>query len=39
MITFYGLSDATTPDGASYFMHVHIARAADRVGVALNDTL
>lgn len=27
------------PDGACYFMHVHIARAADRVGVALNDTL
>lgn len=27
------------PDGASYFMHIHIARAADRVGVALNDAL
>ncbi len=27
------------PESASYFMHVHIARAADRVGVALNDAL
>lgn len=25
------------PDGASYFMHVHITRAADRVGVSLSD--
>jgi GntR family transcriptional repressor for pyruvate dehydrogenase complex len=25
------------PDGASYFMHIHIVRAAARVGVALND--
>jgi GntR family transcriptional regulator, transcriptional repressor for pyruvate dehydrogenase complex len=25
------------PDGASYFMHVHIMRAAARIGVALND--
>lgn len=27
------------PDGASYFMHVHLAKAADRVGVVLNDVL
>ena len=26
------------PDGACYFMHVHILRAADRVGVSLSDT-
>lgn len=26
------------PDGACYFMHVHILRAADRVGVALSET-
>lgn len=26
------------PDGACYFMHVHIMRAADRVGVPLSET-
>jgi GntR family transcriptional repressor for pyruvate dehydrogenase complex len=26
-------------EGASYFMHVHIARAADRVGVMISDAL
>ena len=25
------------PDGAGYFMHVHILRAADRVGIALSE--
>lgn len=25
------------PDGAAYFMHVHLIRAADRIGVVLND--
>jgi GntR family transcriptional regulator, transcriptional repressor for pyruvate dehydrogenase complex len=27
------------PEGASYFMHVHITRAADRVGIMLSDAL
>ena len=27
------------PDGACYFMHVHITRAADRSGIALSETV
>lgn len=29
--------EQSDPDGACYFMHVHILRAADRVGVALSE--
>lgn len=31
--------DRRDPDGACYFMHVHITRAADRAGISLGDKL